>query len=62
VAKIPWICCISGKPDRSNALDARDFESLEDALGSVVDIQPGGLVVNETTKVTDVRQETTDDN
>jgi len=60
--KIPWISRVAGRPDALNFLDARDTGGSEDPLGATVEIDAKGLVVAPTTKFTEVKQETTDDN
>ncbi|MGA2967482.1 MAG: hypothetical protein ABSD64_14835 [Terriglobales bacterium] len=62
MTKLPWIFQIAGAPSASNFVDARDMHQSEDPLGAVVEMDANGLVVAGATKITDVRQETTDDN
>jgi hypothetical protein len=60
--KLPWICRIAASPKALNFPHAGDVRESDDPLGAVVEIDAGGLAIARTTKVTDVRQETTDDN
>jgi hypothetical protein len=60
--KIPWISHVAGSPNALNFLDARDTDESEDPLGATVEIDAKGFVAARTTRVTDVRQETTDEN
>jgi hypothetical protein len=62
MSKIPWISHVAGSPNALNFLDARDTGESEDPLGATVEIDDNGLVVAGTTRITDVKQETTDDN
>jgi hypothetical protein len=60
--KIPWILHVNGNPEALNFLDTRSTSESEDPFGATVEIDAKGLIVVGTTRVTDVRQETTDDN
>jgi hypothetical protein len=60
--KIPWISQIAGAPHASSLFDAREMDKSEDPLGAAVEIDADGLVLSRQTRVTEVRQETTDDN
>jgi hypothetical protein len=60
-ARSPLILRIAQISPTASPFDARDFESTEDPLGSVVELGTDGMVVIALTKWTNAAQETTDD-
>lgn len=62
MTKLPWLSHVSKGVGARNLPDVRDGGESEDPLGAVVGTDTNGLVVARATKLTEVRQETTDDN
>jgi hypothetical protein len=62
MTKLPWLPQVGEGAGARNFLDARDASGSEDPLGAVVETDASGFVVALATRMTEVKQETTDDN
>ncbi|HSY92505.1 MAG TPA: hypothetical protein VK812_14105 [Candidatus Binatus sp.] len=59
---LPWISQIAERREAKNFADSRDTGESEDPLGAIVEANASGFIVTQATRLTEVRQETTDDN